>query len=111
MLRFDKSINLSFLLKSILSVSLSNRMWGSDVRIRCFTIFRIQEYCIHFYIIPLFIILQYTFLVISFDRYKEYMICLISLSKFLDVLPAFTCVKAIGDLWNIYIGDNILSLE
>ena len=45
-----------------------------------------------------FIILLYTFLVISFARYKEYMICLISFSKFLDVLPAFTCARAIGNL-------------
>ena len=35
---------------------------------------------------------------ISFARYKECMICLISFSKFSDVLPAFTCVRAIGSL-------------
>ena len=35
---------------------------------------------------------------ISFARCKEYMICLISLSKFSDVLPAFTCARAIGNL-------------
>ena len=35
---------------------------------------------------------------ISFARYKECMICLISLSKFLDVLPAFTCARVIGYL-------------
>ena len=48
-----------------------------------------------------FIILLYTFLVISFAWYKKYMICLISFSKFSDVLPAFTCPKAIGNLWGI----------
>ena len=42
------------------------------------------------------IILLHTFLVISFAQYKEYIICQISFSKFLDVLPAFTCVRAIG---------------
>ena len=56
-----------------------------------------------------FIILLYTFLVISFARYKEYMICLISFSKFSDVLPAFTCASAIGNLWKIRLGIHILS--
>ena len=37
-------------------------------------------------------------LVISFVRYKEYMICLISISKFSDVLPAFSYAKATGNL-------------
>ena len=37
-----------------------------------------------------FIILLYAFLVIYFVRYKDYMIFLISFSKFSDVLPAFT---------------------
>ena len=44
-----------------------------------------------------FIILLYTFLVISFFRYKEYMIWRISFSKFSDMLPAFTYAKAIGN--------------
>ena len=39
-----------------------------------------------------FIIMLYTFLVISFAGYKAYIISLISFSKFSDVLPAFTCV-------------------
>ena len=34
----------------------------------------------------------------SFARYKEYMICLISFSKFSDVLPAFTCASVICNL-------------
>ena len=42
--------------------------------------------------------LLYTFLVISFDQQEENMICLISLNKFSDVLPAFTCASAIGNL-------------
>ena len=53
-----------------------------------------------------FIIMLYTFLVISFAGYKEYIISLISFSKFSDVLPAFTCV--INNLWSICLGVNIL---
>ena len=45
-----------------------------------------------------FIILLYTFLVISFFRYNKYMICLILFSKFSDVLPAFAFGIAIGNL-------------
>ena len=41
-----------------------------------------------------FILLLYTFLVISFTRYKEYIILRISLSKYLEVLPAFTFARA-----------------
>ena len=36
------------------------------------------------------------------------MICLISFSKFSDVLPAFTCASAIGNLGSICLGVNIL---
>ena len=32
------------------------------------------------------------FLVIFFDRYKEYIICLISFIKFSDLLPAFSAI-------------------
>ena len=42
--------------------------------------------------------LLYTFLVISFARNKEYMICLILFGKFSDVLPAFTSARPIGNL-------------
>ena len=48
------------------------------------------------------------FLVISFVRYKEYMICPTSFRKFSDVLPAFTCASAIGNLFSIGLGANIL---
>ena len=51
-----------------------------------------------FYNFMEFIILLYTFLVISFARYKEHLIFLISFSKFSDVLPAFTFAKPIGNL-------------
>ena len=53
--------------------------------------------------------LLYTFLVISFARCKEYMICLISFRKFPEVLPAFTCAKAIGNIQNICLEVSILS--
>ena len=48
---------------------------------------------------------------ISFARYKEYMIGLISFSKFSDVLPAFTFARAIGYLWSISLEFNILRLK
>ena len=35
------------------------------------------------------------------------MICLISFSKFSDVLPAITCASAIGNFWRICFGVNI----
>ena len=34
---------------------------------------------------------------------------MISFSKFSDVLRAFTCARAIGNLWSIWLGGNILS--
>ena len=43
-------------------------------------------------------ILLYTFLAISFAQYKKYVIYLISLSKFSNVLPAFPYARAIGTL-------------
>ena len=51
-----------------------------------------------FYNFIKFIILLYTFLVISSTLYKKYMISLISVSTFLDVLPALTCASATGYL-------------
>ena len=43
-----------------------------------------------------------------FARYKKYMICLISISKFSDVLSVFNCARAIGNISRIYLGVNIL---
>ena len=37
------------------------------------------------------------------------MISIISFSNFSDVLPAFTCARAIGNLRSICLGVNILS--
>ena len=99
MLRFDKTIYLYFVLKSILSVRLSNSLWGSDVLL-FYEFVNIE-----------FIILLYTFLVISFAWCEEYMTFLISFSKFSDVLPAFTCAKAIDNHWSICLGVNIFRLE
>ena len=87
MLKFDKATYLSLLFKFSLSVRLSNSLRGS----KCFII-------LLFYNFIEFIILLYTFLVIFFARYKEHIICLISFSKFSDVLPVFTCARAIGNL-------------
>ena len=58
-----------------------------------------------------FIRMLYTFLVTSFSEYKKYMICLISFSKFSDVLPIFICARAIGNLWSISQGVSVLRLE
>ena len=82
------------------------------MRIRCFTIFRIHNYSIHFCIIPL---LNSLYCYKRFSNffcsiYKRHMISLISFRYFSDVLPAFTCVRAIGNLWSICLGVNILRL-
>ena len=37
--------------------------------------------------------------------------CLISFNRFSGLLPAFTYARAIGNLWSICLGVNILSLE
>ena len=78
----------------------------------CFIVFRIHKYSIHLCIIlllkSLFVIY---FLVLSFSRYKEYMICLISCSKCSDVLTAFTCAGALGNLQSICVGVNTLKLK
>ena len=36
------------------------------------------------------------------------MICLISFSKFSDVLPAFICLRAMGNLWSLCLEVNSL---
>ena len=51
----------------------------------------------------------YTFLVVSFSRYKRYIIFLILLTEFSHVLPALTWARAIGNLENICLGLNILT--
>ena len=95
MLRFDKAIYLSLHFKFIFSVRLSNSPCGSDVLlllefINIVFIFVLYFYSIHY-------ILVY-FFSNFFAQYKEYIIFLISFSKFSDVLPSFTCARAIDNL-------------
>ena len=52
--------------------------------------------------------LLHIFSVISFARYKEYIICLISFTEFSDILPVFTCASVIGNLLGNWLGPNIL---
>ena len=92
---FDKATNLSFIFRFNLSVRVSNSLWGSDVLL--FSEF-INIVSILFHNFIGLIILLYTFLAISFDPYKKQKICLISFSKFPDVLPAFTSARGIGSL-------------
>ena len=95
MLRFDKATYLSLLFKFILSQRLSNSLCGSDVLL--FSEF-INILSTLFYNLIKFIISLCTSLATFFARYKEYIIRLISFSKFSDVLPAFTCASFIGNL-------------
>ena len=39
------------------------------------------------------------------------MICLISFSKYSNVLPAFICASAIGNLCSVCLGLNVLKFE
>ena len=95
MLRFDKATYLSLIFKFILSERLSNSVGGSDVLL--FSEF-INIVSILFYKFIEFSIFLYAFLVTSFPLYKKYLIFLISISKLPDVLPVFTCPRAIGNL-------------
>ena len=96
MLRFPKATYLPLLFKLILSERLSKSLRGSDVLILP-EIINLVSVLFHNFIE--FIILLHTFLlVISFARCKEYMICLISSSKFSHVLPAFTCASDVDNL-------------
>ena len=58
-----------------------------------------------------FIILLYTFLIISFAWYNKYMIRQVSFSKFSEVLSAFSYASAIGNLWSTCLGANIFSMK
>ena len=92
MLRLDKAAYSSLVVKSILSVRLSSSL--SDVAL--FLEFK-NMVSILFYNFIEFILLFYNFRVTSFSRYKQYIIFLISFSKFSEVLPAFICACAIGN--------------
>ena len=58
----------------------------------------------NFYICIDLIMLLYTFLVISFGWFKEQAICLILFNKRSELLPDFTCARAIDNLWSICLG-------
>ena len=94
MLRFDKAIIFSHILKSNLFVNFNIKTGGSDVWLfsEFINIVYIVYNCIDL------ITLLYTFLVICFDWYKEQIICLISFNKLSELLSAFTCARAIGNL-------------
>ena len=51
----------------------------------------------------------YTFFIISFAQYREYIICLVSFSRSSDVLPAFIYENDIGKFWSICLGVDIFS--
>ena len=93
MLKLDKATYLSFRFKFHLSERFN--LWASHVLL--FPDF-INIVSILFYDFIEFIVLLYIFLIISFARYKEHNICLILFSKFSDVLPGFTCARAISNL-------------
>ena len=106
MLRLNEAKYISLLFNFILSVRLSNSIWVLDVPLFLEFIYIVS--ILFFYLIE-FIILSYTLLVISFSRYKEHIICLVSFSKSSAVFSAFTCASAVGNLWSICLVVNILS--
>ena len=95
MIRFDKETYLSILFRFILSETLSNSLWESDVLLFLEFVNIVSILCYNFIE---FIMLLYTILLISFVRYEEYMILQISFNKFSDALLAFTCARAIANL-------------
>ena len=97
MLSFDKATYSLLLFKCIFLVRLSISLWGSDISL----FFEFIDIVSTWYYIC---IECYTFLVISFSQYKEYMICLNLFSKFSDVLLEFTCESAIDNCWSIWLG-------
>ena len=109
MLIYDKETYLSLALKFILLERLSNNLWHPDVLL--FLELKNILLSILYYNFIELIMLLYTFLLISFAQYKQYMICLISFRKFSGVLSPSTSVSAIGSLWAICLELNILKFE
>ena len=91
--------------KIVLSIRLSNSLWESDVLL--FSEF-VSIGSILYYDFIKFITSLNTFLVFSFALSKKCIIRPISFSNFSDVLSAFTCARAVGNLWRICLGVNIL---
>ena len=113
MLRFDKAIIFLPILKSNLLLSFNNKTCDLGVLLFSEFVNAVSTFIhiwVQFYCIDL-IMLLHTFLVICFDWYKEQTICIISFNKLSELLSAFICERAIGNLWSIYLGCNILSLE
>ena len=73
------------------------------MQLRRFNVFWVHKYSIHFYNWTDLIMLLYTFLVTCFNC------CIISFNKLSELLPAFTCARAIGNLCSICLGVRILS--
>ena len=107
-LRFDKATYLSILYKLILHERFSNSLWGADVLL--FSGF-INIVSILFYNFFDFVIVLYTFLVNSFALYEQYVICLILLGKFSNVLPAFTCASTITSQVLLHASPFVASIE
>ena len=114
MLRLDKTTCLSLHFKLILLVRLWNNLWGSNVLLFLELTNMVSILYCNFIE---FVILLYTFLEISFSRYKEYIIWLISLVSchfiFRCITYLYLCKcywqSVIDNLWNIFLGVNILS--
>ena len=107
MLRFDKTRYLRLLFNIIYSVRLSDSLWRSDVLlflefINIVFLFVLYLYWIHYIFIYFFRN--------PFCSIKRYMICLISFNKISNVLPPFTCAKAIGSLWGVSLGFSMFNL-
>ena len=95
-----------YYLSLFFSVILSNNVSGSHVLLFLEFTNLVFTFILFLYWIPYIAIF---FLVISFSRYKEYMVYLISFSNFSNVLPAFVCERAIGNLWSVCLGVNIFN--
>ena len=102
---------MSFLFKIILSLKSSNSLWGADallflefLNIVFVSVLQLYwNHCVVIYFFSNFIFsIQIIFYLIF--CYKN-----ILFSKFSDVLHAFDCARAIGNLWNICLEVNILS--
>ena len=106
MVRYDKATYLSLPVNSFLSVRLSDSLWESDVLL--FLEFINLVFTLFYNFIEI-IMLLYAFLVIFFAWCKAYLIWRILVSKFSDVLLAFTCESAIGKLWSLCLEINFFN--
>ena len=100
MLRFDKARCLSLLFKFffVFFGRLGNYKYSEFINIHKFKSEFLNIVFILYYNFIEFIIPLYTFLVICFTQYKEYMISQISFINFLGALPFSTCARTIRNL-------------